>query len=470
VAVCLLLALSDAHGAASGDLDPRFGVRGIVTTTFGNRSILASAARALLVLPGGQIVAGGWAEEVGVFPRSARFALARYSPEGRLDASFGSRGRAIARVGGTFDSDRINALARQDDGRIVAVGVSAARITFTLDTPRFGVARFHPSGHLDRSFAGDGTVFVPFPGTQIPNGGAGAFGVVARGGGIVAVGTWFPGGATSSPGVFALADFRDDGALDPEFGAGGLVTTRVGSLHGSAYAVRTADDGGLLLAGSAIGGVFTTDPRFLLMIARYDASGSLVPGFGEGGIALVPFPGRIQNVRIVADGSIVAVGRRDLGGDPAEAEWVVVRALGDGRLDPSFGEGGVVLLHHSGGFDESKDATVDDRGRVLVTGCVDCPSAQGPRAFALARLLSDGSLDESFGAGGFAFAEIGDVSEAATVVLQRSDRVVVAGRAQIDFVDRFALAAFLTGDPPPPHARRFRPVAPSGARIPLLPR
>ena len=51
------------------------------------------------------------------------FALARYNPDGSLDATFNASGKVLTNIGG-FDS--ANALAIQSDGKIVAAGFSDA--------------------------------------------------------------------------------------------------------------------------------------------------------------------------------------------------------------------------------------------------------------------------------------------------------------------------------------------------------
>ena len=61
-----------------------------------------------------------------------------------------------------------------------------------------------------------------------------------------------------------------------------------------------------------------------------------------------------------------------------------------GSLDPTFGNGGIVIVPGGGIVN---DALLQSDGKIVVQG-----------AFGVARFLSDGALDTSFGSGGFAQA------------------------------------------------------------------
>src|SRR5205823_644952 len=77
------------------------------------------------------------------------FALARYNADGSLDTSFDSDGRVTEGIGGFGTQAYANALAIQPDGKIVVVGKC-------YGLPQFFVARFDPDGQLDASFGAGG--------------------------------------------------------------------------------------------------------------------------------------------------------------------------------------------------------------------------------------------------------------------------------------------------------------------------
>src|SRR5919106_53697 len=85
-AVALVLAMANPAAAPPGDLDPTFDGDGKVTTDFaGNRD----RALAVAIQGDAKIVAAGRATVSG----NDNFALARYNPDGSLDATFDGDGK-----------------------------------------------------------------------------------------------------------------------------------------------------------------------------------------------------------------------------------------------------------------------------------------------------------------------------------------------------------------------------------------
>jgi uncharacterized delta-60 repeat protein len=82
-------ALEDRTLLNAGDLDPSFGVGGLVTTEFLNGPSRADTAAAVAVQADGKIVVAGTFQSFN----DGRFALVRYNPDGSLDTGFGTLGR-----------------------------------------------------------------------------------------------------------------------------------------------------------------------------------------------------------------------------------------------------------------------------------------------------------------------------------------------------------------------------------------
>jgi uncharacterized delta-60 repeat protein len=115
---------------ADGAPDGTFGAGGVVTTNFrisprtGSRS--DDTAAAVSVQSDGKLLAAGSSNAAGTYD----FALARYLPDGSLDATFGSGGKVTTNM---FGSDnRAVALAIAADGKLVAVGWAVSRYYFAL--------------------------------------------------------------------------------------------------------------------------------------------------------------------------------------------------------------------------------------------------------------------------------------------------------------------------------------------------
>jgi uncharacterized delta-60 repeat protein len=105
---------------ADGSVDDAFGSGGKVTTSFFGRG---DRAVALALQPDGKIIAGGNAVITGGDGTVAvrDFALARYTPGGSLDATFGQAGKITTGFGGDSFA---TCLAIQPDGKLVAAGTA----------------------------------------------------------------------------------------------------------------------------------------------------------------------------------------------------------------------------------------------------------------------------------------------------------------------------------------------------------
>lgn len=127
---------------ANGTVDGTFGIHGAAVTTFPGNTY--AAALAVAVQSNGDIVAAGsTAANNPVFGREpSEFALARNTPNGQLDTTFGNNGRVTTALGANgANTASISALAIQSDGKIVAVG-SNSPPNFSDPNPGFTLARY----------------------------------------------------------------------------------------------------------------------------------------------------------------------------------------------------------------------------------------------------------------------------------------------------------------------------------------
>jgi uncharacterized delta-60 repeat protein/CSLREA domain-containing protein len=126
------------------------------------------------------------------------------------------------------------------------------------------------------------------------------------------------------------------------------------------------------------------------------------PSFGGGtGVVLEKFPDSFSHGNSVAvdptTGKLVQVVEyQPDGGSPAGNPMYLVRYNADGTVDTTFGNGTGILslstyLHYGNSF---PNLAIDSAGRLLLSGGLNDP-------FLVARLNADGSLDTSFGSGGF---------------------------------------------------------------------
>jgi uncharacterized delta-60 repeat protein len=139
----------------NGTLDSTFGDAGKVLTDF-NSGSLDSVSAVALQPDGKLVVAGGFGNCCDFIIND--FALARYRPDGTLDSTFSNDGKVLTDFNRGSDEEALT-LALQPDGKLVVAGLSEA--SGSMD---FALARYLPNGTLDATFGGDGTVLTDFDG------------------------------------------------------------------------------------------------------------------------------------------------------------------------------------------------------------------------------------------------------------------------------------------------------------------
>jgi len=152
-------------------------------------------------------------------------------------------------------------------------------------------------------------------------------------------------------------------------------------------------------------------------------------------------------------------------GEVNSFDFALARITSDGRLDPTFGDGGKVLTDFtlksncagcSPSNDVARAVAVQANGKIVAVGFSNARAGedvngQAVRDFALARYKRDGSLDTSFGQGGKVLTDFGsgtcdrlasDLAQA--MVVQPNGTLVLAGLTRRVYADRydFALARY----------------------------
>jgi len=411
-------------GQTPGTLDPSFGAGGTVTTDFGGSS---AEVRALAVQPDGQIVAAGGAFVNGI----ADFALARYNPDGTLDASFGRGGTASSPFDFPGSFDQIGGVVLQPDGKIVLAG-SAVIDQFSV----FALARYNSDGTLDAAFGTGGVATTDFG--QLS---AEAFSVAVQPDGKIVL----AGEANIDGGDdFALARYNSNGTLDASFGTGGKVTTAfpsgLGFSFAQAFSVAVQPDGRISAAGYTwISGGFD------FAVARYNSNGTPDASFGVGGTVTTDFAGpndHAFSIAVQPDGKLVVGGAA--GGFVSRGfDFALARYNSNGTLDANFGTDGKVTTDLASVEDVPSSIALQGDGKIILVGRTSVGENEN---FALARYNSNGTLDTDFGTGGKVTTDFaGATDEPSAVALQGDGNIVVAGLAENNARYDFALARYIGG-------------------------
>jgi uncharacterized delta-60 repeat protein len=357
----------------TGGLDPTFGSGGMVTTVIGG---WRSGGFAIALQPDGKIVVAGTAGSMQPCGQFSSFALARYTPDGTLDASFGSGGTVTTVIPCT-DAVAYGA-AIQADGKIVAAGRVASPSTPSV----FALARYTPGGSLDASFGSGGMVT-----TAIGDSNNSAAAIVLQPDGKIVV-AGYSSTVSTNP-RFALARYTITGSPDASFGSGGTVTTAIGPFS-EVLGAALQPDGKIVTAGFAEN---PTNHEFAL--ARYTAAGSLDASFGIGGTVTTAigsgYMAEAHAVALQPNGKIVAAGFAQTcvpcgpGITCCRPSLALARYAADGNLDASFGSAGTVITV-IGNYAVATAVAVQSNGRIVAAGY---DSEETFEQFVVARYLGD---------------------------------------------------------------------------------
>ncbi|MBU0664205.1 MAG: hypothetical protein KJ990_06625 [Proteobacteria bacterium] len=265
----------------NGNLDPDFGVNGMVTLSVGSGNDIATA---VALQEDGAVLVSGAIEEgsrnVGV--------LVRFLADGSFDRSFGKAGVVLADVEGNAE---ITAMAIQKDGRIVMAGCREGK-----DLRSVLLLRFSADGLPDVSFGTDGVA-------ETLDDNRDAIGKslwVQEDGAILVAGSV---GAEQQQDV-ALFRFTSEGKVDRDFGVGGggVLSYDLGGEDDVAYSVL-ATASTVFIAGYA-----TVEGRHEQVLLQYP----LVPDSQSGLSAVTSAPDQLEGVvyalALQADAKLIAVG------------------------------------------------------------------------------------------------------------------------------------------------------------------
>ena len=335
------------------------------------------------------------------------FGVARFLPDGALDASFGNGG--IAHV--PFSNVINGAVALQSDGKILVAGIAGPS-----SAELFAVARLNTDGSLDASFGTDGevTTSLGFPGVgeailEQPDG------KILLGGTVL--------GGKKQPDRTVLARYNPDGTLDASFGRGGTV---------SVVSIGGANQLGLDEEGNIFVNLDTG-------VAEFSSTGHLdsqvtparITSSSHGGATAFQFDGKYVFAETVAVGAA-----RNHDNDTR-----VVRFTATGSVDSTFnnpvfdfvGEGG------SGNDDIADAVAIQPNSKIVVAGWHSHDFENF--VFALARFNPDGSFDSAFGTKGIVTTKAPDNNGVKALVVQSDGKIVAIGEANSDTA--LALARYL---------------------------
>ncbi|HEY6962380.1 MAG TPA: delta-60 repeat domain-containing protein [Gaiellaceae bacterium] len=291
-------------------------------------------------------------------------------------------------------------------------GATLAAAATALAALLVAAAGASTGGGLDPSYGNGGIVATDFGGEYLQSI------AVQQDGKILAAGGMGSGQVNS--GIVIRLDGA--GQLDRSFDADGRVVVARGAYRG---AVAVQRDGKILFAGGTY--AFESGGAMSIALSRYNADGSVDSGFGSGGVVVTPLPDRYGmpwHVLLPSDGTIVVVGQ-SWPRASSVMQVVVLRYTRDGRLDTTFGSGGVTISDW-GPFAAPTGAALSPDGAIVVGGYRSDPDSKNLVSVA-ERLTPDGAPDSSFGSAGIAVTDHEAYSGMGGVAVQADGKVLLAG-------------------------------------------
>jgi uncharacterized delta-60 repeat protein len=351
--------------------------------------------------------------------------VVRLHPDGSRDESFSAT---------TGTNSSVRSIVLQPDGKVIIGG----RFTSVNSVGRNGIARLLSDGSLDNSF-NPGTGIGRWPGESIDTVAVQADGKVLAGGNFSS----FDGIQRRS---FGRLD--SDGSLDANF-APEIESGRV-------RCVVVQADGRIVIGGS-----FSTSGNDYRNIARFHVDGS-----GDATFQVNAVSPDVASMALQADGKLLIGGGMtdSLYGTPYPQ---IARLDGNGGWDSSFNPG-------SGAYGPVYAIAVQPDGKMVIGGSFT--SVNGTSRIRIARLHSDGSIDESFDPGlGLSGPCNPFCPSVSSIALQTDGKVVALGSfSTVNGMARKYLTR-LFGDPLPrlialsfaPEGRVLRGIAATNAHLRL---
>jgi uncharacterized delta-60 repeat protein len=320
-----------------GRLDPAFGNGGSVITAFTD---FINVPNAVAIQPDGKIVVAGETESAD--GSISEFALARFNPDGSLDASFGSGGKVTteffaAPFGGVREVADV--ILVQPDNKIIVAGVAIQGARQPANT---ALARYNPNGTLDPTFGNNGRVAVRAIST------------------ISALALLANGQILALNNVGGIAQFDSRGNL--------AASVTSGTIIASAHSGRSAfePNGRFVIAGGARGSGGRRDIDVTAI--SFNPTGSIDHTFNspifDFGLEDIQFANLAQAIAIAPNGQIVVGG---ISFTNSVSVFGLARLNTNGSLDSSFGSQGKLTTEFLG-IDQVSAILVQPDGKIIAIG------------------------------------------------------------------------------------------------------
>lgn len=361
-------------------------------------------ARKIYFQPDGNLIIGGSAELSSGAIGFKRMAIARFSPDGVLDTSFGTAG--ITQMYPNSTNYSITDITNDSAGNLLVLG----------NYFNHCLVRLTANGIVDTGFGSNGVQYYDDLGSSA----AAQKLIPLADGKILVFGFGQPSGFSKS--VIIVKRLNSDGTFDVNFGTNGKTTIDAGFLNNNGLGYFLSDDGKIIVVGNY---QYTEDgvAKKKLFLSRLTSSGALDTSYGVGGFRFpTDLVHSLQFIDMNSENVIRAIGRHsEFSGSANDMVFARFDASGNIISDET------VIF----GAPNGTATAIQADGKMVFAGSyINVVEGNGTNCF-FRRLNPDGSHDMSFGDNGYFTVAFSSGNEHVnTLKLGPNNKIYFAGHAR----------------------------------------
>jgi len=260
-------------------------------------------------------------------------------------------------------------------------------------------------------------------------------------------------------GGFSVIAVLPDGSLDPAWGTGGVVSTKLTDYGSEARGIAIQTDGKIVVTGNATRKLRPNQYVNYLAVVRYNSDGTLdrdfnyVPPSKKGNKpetygTVIDSPGYGWGVMVQGDGKIVVEGLTSSSGSGQAAPIVTWRYHADGTVDTTYGTAGRAEGYFGDGYLTAAPLDPVDnnldfhfQGGGILCGARIFQSGLG-QILGFMRFQANGLLDPNFASGGVLRYSIPDTAQNVVhggFAVDADDRIVTIATPDVAVDDCLAV-------------------------------
>ncbi len=350
----IIVGNDNSFASGSSCIITRYLPNGTIDNSFGNNGVVSvliddyCTGSAIALQNDGKIVVAGTSYKPAGNNQASEIMVLRLNIDGNLDTTFGTNGITSINLN---DSQTINSIAIQSDGKIVAGGEIENLAISNINT--FGLVRFLNNGDIDTTFGTNG-----YTCTSGINGGRILDLKLTDDDKIIAVGNNTPYSTEH-----LIVKYDSNGNIDNTFGlnGNGIVQGQINNL--STFTKCVIKNNAIYVSGA------TSNSKYNALIAKYNLDGMLDSNFGNNGLIVKDFGTNLSsfandlnfdsNNNLLVGYSYGSTSNYDFGLESYNA---------NGVLNQNFGVNGLFSTNFGAGHDYFRSLSIQSDNKIIMVG------------------------------------------------------------------------------------------------------